>query len=54
MPASSLDHNSAFIVHRPRESDAIGAALRDAFSKDGIPEDMQALLRRIDCPHNGR
>ncbi len=35
-------------VERPRASDAIGLALRDAFERDyGLPDDMAKLLRRL-------
>lgn len=37
-------------VERPRVSDAIGAALRNAFDRDvGLPADMERLLKCLDA-----
>ena len=37
------------VVRRPRRTDAIGAALREAFAIGaGLPDDMGALLRKLD------
>jgi hypothetical protein len=45
---SSSPETPAYQVERPRASDAIGLALRDAFERDyGLPEDMTKLLRRL-------
>jgi hypothetical protein len=54
MPSPTLEPKksaaaNAFVVDRPRPCDAIGEALRDAFSGEfGLPEDMMARLRQID------
>lgn len=38
-------------VEAPRASDAVGAALREAFEREiGLPDDMVAMLHRL----NGR
>lgn len=38
------------VVRRPRASDAVGSALRDSFRVGGgLPEDMLAVLRRLDA-----
>jgi len=38
-----------FRVEAPRAGDAIGGALRGAFERDlGLPDDMAAMLRRLD------
>ncbi|MDF7775745.1 hypothetical protein P1X14_10850 [Sphingomonas sp. AOB5] len=35
-------------MQAPRQGDAIGLALRDAYEQDlGLPEDMAAMLRRL-------
>lgn len=36
------------VVHRPRPSDAIGAALRGVFDSPALPDDMIRILRRLD------
>jgi hypothetical protein len=37
------------VVDRPRSSDAIGGALRNAFDLDGcLPGDMRRLLQQLD------
>lgn len=39
---------SGYEVELPRESDAIGCVLRDAYARDlGLPDDMLALLRKM-------
>ncbi len=36
------------VVRRPRASDAIGTALRDAYLRDAVlPEDMRGLLKSL-------
>ncbi|MBY8826803.1 hypothetical protein [Hephaestia mangrovi] len=41
-------------VERPRASDAVGGALRNAFDRDcGLPADMIRLLRRMDSAEHG-
>ena len=38
----------AYQVERPRASDAIGLALRNAYDDGiGLPDDMRALLQRL-------
>ena len=49
MPISGAKTRRSFVVERPRASDAIGGALRDAFAGEcGLPTDMQLLLQKID------
>jgi len=49
MPFSGAKTRRSFVVERPRASDAIGGALRDAFAGEcGLPTDMQLLLQKID------
>ena len=37
------------VVHRPRVTDTVGHALRNAFSEQsGLPDDMAQLLSRLD------
>jgi hypothetical protein len=52
--APSPNHASAepgYRVELPRQCDAIGMVLRDAFERDpGVPDDMMMLLRAM----NGR
>ncbi|HWK35343.1 MAG TPA: hypothetical protein VNR91_03695 [Sphingomonas sp.] len=51
---SSSKRNHAMIVERPRESDAIGAALREAYSRQlGIPDDLADLLRQLSAGRPG-
>lgn len=39
----------AYRVEAPRVGDAVGVALRDAFEREiGMPDDMRAMLRRLD------
>jgi hypothetical protein len=46
--SSEKAEHPAYQVERPRASDAIGLALRDAYERDyGLPEDMAKLLRRL-------
>ncbi len=42
-------HNmeASYVVTRPRAGDAVGAALRSAYLDRALPEDMQALLRKL-------
>jgi hypothetical protein len=43
-----VDPKGGYVVHRPRENDATGAALRHAFGDDAVmPTDMLALLKAI-------
>jgi hypothetical protein len=43
------------IVSRPRPGDAIGDALRDAFSRTvGVPDDMMVLLARLNGNERSR
>ncbi|MBJ6120659.1 hypothetical protein [Sphingomonas mollis] len=37
-------------VRRPRDYDAIGGALRNAYTAADLPADMIELLRRMDGP----
>ncbi|WP_174291792.1 hypothetical protein [Sphingomonas bacterium] len=40
---------TGYVVPSPRATDAIGAALRDAYgSRGGLPEEMIAALRALD------
>jgi hypothetical protein len=40
--------SDAMIVERPREGDAIGLALRDAYADDqALPDDLAGLLRQL-------
>ncbi|HEU4961724.1 MAG TPA: hypothetical protein VFT56_15125 [Sphingomonas sp.] len=51
MPTSSgtARDGHGIAVERPRASDAIGAALRNAFDRDsGLPADMMRLLQCLD------
>ncbi|WP_294057622.1 hypothetical protein [Sphingomonas sp.] len=44
-------HQPGLRVERPRAGDAIGFALRDAYAGErGLPDDMMAMLRRLDVP----
>ncbi|HVJ01619.1 MAG TPA: hypothetical protein VM662_05510 [Sphingomonas sp.] len=46
--SASGAQNGAYRVERPRASDAIAGALREAFDHDlGLPNDMAALLHRL-------
>ncbi len=49
--ASPLAHaGSGFAVRRPRESDAIGHALRNAFAFDqAVPRELIQSLATLDC-----
>jgi hypothetical protein len=39
---------SSFRVERPRRTDAIASALRDAYAENaGVPDDMLAILGRL-------
>lgn len=38
-----------YVVDRPRAADAIGCALRDAYGRQPLPDDLSALL----CALNG-
>ncbi|WP_447728836.1 hypothetical protein [Sphingomonas koreensis] len=43
---------SGYRVELPRVHDAVGVVLRDAYLRDSdLPEDMMALLRRINAKH---
>ena len=43
------ENSKAFVVCQPRAGDAIGEALRGAFSGDyGLPDDMMACLRALE------
>lgn len=51
LPSSNAKAKSVreIVVDRPRRSDAIGRALRNAFDLDGcLPGDMKHLLQRLD------
>ena len=51
MPASNAKAHAArgIVVARPRASDTIGDALRDAFARDSaLPLDMMGLLSKLD------
>lgn len=43
--------NASYVVGRPRATDAVGAALRSAYLDRALPEDMQALLRKLNGHH---
>ena len=43
MPAS----DTSYVVSRPRASDAIGCALRNAYGEPALPDDMAELLARL-------
>lgn len=46
---ASDGERSAFRVRAPREGDAIGFALRNAFDRDlGLPDDMAMMLQQLD------
>ena len=50
----SAARNEATVVERPRAGDAIGIALRDAYTRDlGLPDDLAALLGRLDHRSDG-
>lgn len=43
------DPRGGYVVRKPRASDAVGGSLRNIYETDPrIPEDLGALLRRID------
>lgn len=44
----SIGREGEQVVRRPRPSDALGAALRGAFSCPALPADMVRLVRRLD------
>ena len=47
--ASAARRNDERIVARPRASDAVGKALRNAFDpQNAVPADMMHLLHRLD------
>ena len=47
------DPTGGYVVRRPRENDATGAALRAAYGDDSLlPADMIALLRAIGRPQH--
>lgn len=47
-PGSASPTQTGYRVECPRMSDAIGAALRDAFARDlTLPDDMMSLLRKL-------
>jgi hypothetical protein len=51
MPVSNAKAQATrgIVVARPRASDTIGDALRDAFARDSaLPLDMVGLLRKLD------
>jgi hypothetical protein len=46
--SSAPEAQRGYRVERPRVSDAVGLALRDAYAREpGVPEEMAALLRRL-------
>jgi hypothetical protein len=45
----------AYRVEAPRASDAIGTALRDAYTREpALPEDMTAILHRLNEQRGSR
>lgn len=38
-----------YVVRQPHASDAIGSALRSAYGRDSLPDDMLRLIRQLDC-----
>lgn len=45
----------AYVVKRPRATDAVGCALRDAYTGEcGIPQDIADLLARLSEHKGGR
>lgn len=56
MVPAQHDTNAPYVVASPRSGDAIGAALRTAFTDNRLPEDMLVLLRKLnggpDSGHN--
>ncbi|HET9511349.1 MAG TPA: hypothetical protein VFO80_09385 [Sphingomonas sp.] len=47
MVPAQHDTNAPYVVASPRSGDAVGAALRTAFADTRLPEDMLALLRKL-------
>ena len=39
---------ASYVVDRPRDCDAVGGALRNAYGRQELPNDMQALLDSLD------
>ncbi|MBN2972368.1 hypothetical protein JW805_10110 [Roseomonas aeriglobus] len=50
MVSAAHDTNAPYVVASPRDGDGIGAALRTAYTDHRLPDDMLALLGKL----NGR
>lgn len=44
MGQSAKFSQASYVVDRPRDCDAVGGALRNAYGRTDLPDDMQSLL----------
>ncbi|MEA1085596.1 hypothetical protein SFC76_15120 [Sphingomonas sp. CD22] len=50
MHTSGKGRSGDYVVRLPRPADPLGNALRGVFGETPMPDDLQALLNRLDRP----